>query len=513
MSTITLEDVIVERATREKARRMLIRRQAEDVVYWAEEHFYISETQQPIVLLPHQKAILNYVFRRDAEGRFPYHTVVYSTPKKSGKTTIGGLVARWAAETWDRFGEVLCVGNDAEQAKERGFAALKQSIELHPDYSYKKKSLLDYWELLEAEATCITTGTHVKAIATDYKGEAGANPILTLWTELWGFIDKASLRFWAEMAPSPTRLNSMKWIETYAGYEGESGLLEGLYVKGVKEGRQLTAGELQAEGAFTEAPNSDDLIPCWVNDSAHLFVYWDSGDIARRMPWQQGETGREYYASEEAIQTPSQFIRLHRNEWASAESEFLPIEWWDYCKDESLPLPQDKTPIVIAADAAVSGDCFGLVGISRHPQIKDHVVVRFARLWKPTQGGSIDFSQPEGALKEFCSNYNIVQIAYDPYQLHDMMTRLQRDGVAWTRAFSQGQERLQSDKLLYDLIAQRRIHHDGNHAIREHLQNANAKHSKDEDTKVRLIKKSENRHIDLAVCLSMACEECLRLSL
>lgn len=102
---------------------------------------------------------------------------------------------------------------------------------------------------------------------------------------------------------------------------------------------------------------------------------------------------------------------------------------------------------------------------------------------------------------------------YDPFQLHDFATRLTRDGVAWFRSFGQGQERLTADKGLYDLIVHRRIRHDGNLDLREHLTNANSKQSADEDTRLRIVKKSDTRKIDLAVCLSMSTAECLRLNI
>ena len=81
-------------------------------------------------------------------------------------------------------------------------------------------------------------------------------------------------------------------------------------------------------------------------------------------------------------------------------------------------------------------------------------------------------------------------------------------------AFQPGtQERLIADKGLYDLIVNRRIRHDGNLDLREHLTNANAKQAANVDTRLRIVKKSDARKIDLAVCLSMACQESLRLNL
>jgi len=90
-----------------------------DIIDWAEQSFYIPETGKPIELMGFQKAILRYIFRLQPDGRWPFTTVVWSTVKKSGKTAQAGLVARWAAETWGRHGEVSCLANDFEQAQGR----------------------------------------------------------------------------------------------------------------------------------------------------------------------------------------------------------------------------------------------------------------------------------------------------------------------------------------------------------------------------------------------------------
>lgn len=498
---------------------------------WLEQHFYEPETGELIHLYPFQRSVLRYAMQRDAEGELRFRTVLWSQPKKSGKTAISGAVGRWAAETWGRYQLVMFVGNDAGQAKERGFAALKQSIELTPGYDRKHRTLGDQWRLKDGEGEC-SNGSTVKAIAADYTGEAGANPSLTVYTELWGFIHEAARRFWAEMAPSPTRRNSMRWIETYAGYEGESELLWGLYESGVTNGRQLTAGELletftedeQAEllkdgPLFAEAPNADDLVPCYVNDAAGIFAFWDSGVQSRRMPWQQGTRGAAYYANEAATQTPAQMQRLHLNEWVSGESPFIPLEWWDACHDGDLqPLrPGDKTSIVIALDAAVTNDCFGMVAVSRDPKNPvEGVALRLSRKWTPSPGKPIDFAEPKAVLREWVRQYNVAEIAYDPYQLHDMATQLRNDPdfAGWLRPFPQQQDRLKADKGLFDLIRDRKIVHDGTHTdMREHLSNANAKTGATEDSKLRMVKKSETRKIDLAVCLSMGQSECLRLLL
>ncbi len=176
-------------------------------------------------------------------------------------------------------------------------------------------------------------------------------------------------------------------------------------------------------------------------------------------------------------------------------------------------LPGDRTPLVVGIDAAVTGDSFGLVAVSRHPDRNDDIAVRIVRKWDPPQGGAIDYSEPEATIRELCSRYSVTEVAYDAYQLHDFAARLRREGLAWFKEFPQGGDRLTADKTLYDLIRDRRVSHDGNPELRQHIANANAKLEKDQDSKLRIVKKTQNRKIDLAVALSMACRECLRLLL
>lgn len=506
---------------------------------WIEANYYIKESPDstvPIRLLPHQKGILRFALQRDPITQAPrFNTVLYSTIKKSGKTAISGAVGRWVAETWGPYQDVVFVGNDKSQAVQRGFASVKESIELTPGYHRGRQELPERWRVLTDRMAHLVSGSIVRAVATDFTGEAGANPTLSVWTELWGFVNRNALRFWAELTPSPTRPTSIRWIETYAGYEGESELLWGLYDSTVESGRQLTAGEMKEAvelypgelGDLFNQPD-DGLVPCYVNEGARMFAYWDQGMAARRMPWQQGDRGRQYYIAEAATQTDSQMRRLHANEWVSAESSFIPIERWDQLTSPLPLVPGDRTPLIIALDAAVTGDCFGMVVVSRDPRNRDQgVAERASYKWEP-HGEPLDFAPVEEQLRWFFGQtwdqgtrqwvqswqgFNVAQVCYDPYQLHDFSTRLRREGLGWFKEFSQGIDRLKADKGLRDLIIQGNIRHGGNPDLRQHLTNANAKQSKDEDTRLRIVKKSAGRHIDLVVCLSMAAYECLRLNL
>lgn len=45
------------------------------------------------------------------------------------------------------------------------------------------------------------------------------------WSELWAFPSERAQRLFEEIVPVPARKNSLRWIETYAGFEDESKLL------------------------------------------------------------------------------------------------------------------------------------------------------------------------------------------------------------------------------------------------------------------------------------------------
>jgi hypothetical protein len=442
-------------------------------------------------------------------------------------TTVSALVCRYVAENLGPYSEIYCVANDYDQAKSRAYDKTSKSLSLDPAFNSRRRELQDRWKVYEKQLIHIPTGSTVKALATDYAGEAGSNPTLTVWTELWGYVSEASKRFWTELTPVPTRPFSMRWVETYAGYSEESELLENLYKLG-KSGRQLTAGELGDLGCFEEATNPEDLIPIWVNEDAGLLMYWDEGLQGRRMDWQKGEVGRRYYTEQEKLLIPSEFNRLHLNQWSSGESSFVPMEWWDSCKDPYPLIPGDKTPLVLAMDASVTGDCTCLVAVSRHPDglpksknydksLRDHVCERASWVWYPKDqpGDKMDYSNTLIEVLDYLiANYNVVEVAYDLYQLHHLVTeQRKKPRAAWYRDFDQNNDRLLADKGLFDMIRDRSLHHTGSPDTRVHIQGCNAKVPVTEENKLRLIKRSNTAKIDLAVAMSMAARECRRLNL
>lgn len=568
-----LTHLFTEMAANDERERIGKSSYTSDLCDWAERNFYIPLTGEPVKLPLHQKAIFRYFFTRREDNHFPFQTLVYSTVKKSGKSTSAGIIARWFAETQSRYGEIFTIGNDLDQAKDRSFKEVIRSLEMTPGYNKARGVLPGRWEAHKLSIKCLLTGGVIKAIAVDASGEAGGQPALTVWTELWGAENDDAKRFWDEMTPINTIPDSLRLVETYAGYEGESELLRGLYDLGL-DGRQLTAGELAEFVCREDRPGESyqDFINCWhetegdpnahipiwVNKDASFAMYWDMGQNARRMPWQHmfqpldendvddkfickicrrirseheiNGTSDQYYIAQEKILPPQAFRRLHFNEWVGAESSFIPMELWDACGEIHKIAPlvdHETTPLVMSADAAVTGDCFGTLAVERCPYDNECVDVRAVKKWDPKEkGGVINLSEPEAFLKACHKTYNIVQITYDPYQMENSAQRLYSQDGIWMEPFNQVGDRLKADSQLYDLILNKRVHY--SHAegcpkgllcncplghLREHIANANSRVQKDEDSKLRIVKKSSGKKIDLTICLSMAAFKCLYLRL
>ena len=457
-----------------------------DPLAWISRNFYIPETKSTLKLEPYQAEALRRALKVGDDGLFRYSVVLWSDVKKSIKSTIAAAVALWRAFQVE-WGQIVIVANDLKQADSRVGFYLRRAIELNP-------ALRELCKVVQYKVT-LPNHTIIEAVPIDPTGEAGGNADGVFFSELWGVHQEAQRRMWTETTLPPGKFGrSFRWIETYAGYSGESLLLENLYQQGVKLGKRVS---------------QDGEAPMYVNHAARMFTLWNDRG---RMPWHT----QEYHAQEAAVLPENEFRRIHQNEWVTSADIFVPLEWWDACRGETGK-PDPGESWVLAMDAGVSSDNFAVVATARDPQDSGRSIVRYARRWIPPKGGKIDFQGteefpgPELEVRRLCQQRNVIEVAYDPMQLEDMAGRLRKEGLAWFRPFSQAKERLVADNQLRQMIQDRRITHSGEPDLREHIGNANAEIDP-EERKIRIVKRSEMLKIDLAVALSMSNAEVMRLN-
>lgn len=478
-----------------------------DLVTWIKRNFFIPETKNdPILkgrigLEQYQEDVLREILTPDENGNYKYSIVVWSDVKKSHKSSIAAAV-NLARATFADWGEFYIVANDLKQAFSRVSMYIRRAIDLNPAMRKKYKSV---GYRVEAPSR-----SFMESIPIDPGGEAGSNGDMVTFSELWAANQDAQQRMWTEMTIPPGKHGkAFRWVESYAGFLGESKLLYSLYELGVKQGELLWPDRLYAvtDGEPTQ-------LELYVNRRAGMICLWNTQP---RCPDQT----KEYYASEEAILLPNEFLRVHRNQWVSATETFLPMAWYDACRRTEAEWPQinqKRHSMVIALDAGMTDDNFGLWMGCRHPEKPDEVVKIISKKWVPPKGGKIDFQGtpenpgPELMVRQLCRDYNVVWITYDEHQLYDMMNRIRKDGLAIVKRFPQGDDRLISDSQLRTVVRERRYWHRGEPDEREHFQNADAKIGADDD-KIRIVKRSDDAKIDLCVCASMGVHTVLRLNL
>lgn len=447
-------------------------------VDWIEREFFIPELNGPMMLYPYQKAALNEALRKDDGGKFVYDLVVWGDIKKSAKSSIAGAIVLYRA-LQKEWGSFKIIANDLNQANSRVFFYITRAIELNSRLKVRA-SIKNYKITLDNH-------TIIEAIPVDPDGEAGAGDDMLEYTELHAFKSKAALKLWTETTLSPLKYGySQRWADTYAGHEGESPILEPIYQQVVKPENLLDLGipglEAYAHG--------------------RIFALWNT---LPKLPWQTPE----YYASEATVLTPNEFLRIHRNQWVSSTTTFVPTEWWTACATANVPPLDRYNEIVVGIDAAVTNDCFGIVAVSRDG---DKVIKRFSRKWTPPKGGKLEYSNPddkfdveypEGVLRWLANTYNVIAFGYDPYQLHHLCTSLIHDNVGMFEEIKQGAPRLEADKQLYDVIRDKRIIHDDDPDLTQHIKNANQQVDP-QSRQLRIVHRTDALKIDLAVSLSMA---------
>jgi len=456
-----------------------------------------------LVLLYPWDVVLDYSLKQDANGIFPFTTVILSAPKKSGKTVLSAAIASWYAEMAPEGSELFICANSEDQSTRLIF----KDISFHFNKTGGAKVLKD--------KIVLGNDTMIQVLTKNYTSNAGGRHSLVLFDELWGAVSSNDYNRYDEMTAIPTIPHSLQLITSYAGFYGESNLLYDIYLNAVgKEETEDGKGELVSELS---------PLPCYHNGNAY-FAYWDHEP---RMPWQTPL----YYKKQQEVLRPSAYLRLHENRWVTSNEVFFPIDWWDkavsnftdYChevqqsqekkihdpqsSDIWLDHPYRRNPVYVAVDTGMKHDCTAIVGVTTDPT-EGKVIILFHKIWTPVDGEILDLEETvEPYLMEASKRYNIADITCDPSQMLQVIMKLRSRGLPVTEFVQSEGGMIGASQALFDLL------HDGNlwtyesKEIREHLQNSVAQHT---SRGFRIVKDKSNRRIaqkkvDAAIALAMAC--------
>jgi phage terminase large subunit-like protein len=451
---------------------------ARDPVAFCDDLVRVNERAQPFRLLDHQREILRAAFVFDDSGRLPWDTLIYSATKKSGKTTINAALTAWWAFTQEAPNELFILANDEEQAQARVFSSVGRILQRNPSLASSAK--------VESRRITLSNETTITALASEFKGAAGSNHGLTSWDELWAYTSESARRLWDELTGVPTRRNSIRLVTTYAGWEGESDLLFGLYKLGV-------GPEEHPDG---QGERIHPTLPLYLNREARLLTLWDHEP---RTPWQ---TARYLDAQRRALR-PGTYLRLHENRWAAAEGTFVEPEVWDACvASEWAPADADPTLQVWAAvDVGVKHDSTALVVVTFDPETEQVILVRH-HIWQTSPEHPIDLEATvEREVRELAQTFHLRACLADPYQAHRSLTTLRRAGIPVHEYVQTVPNLTRMAQVLDDLLRSRQLVVYPADDLRAHALAAGALETAQG---YRIVKRTAARRIDGLIALAMA---------
>jgi len=100
-----------------------------DPVAWINVVLRDPATGKPFVLLPAEIAFLEHAFQLNPYGTAKYPELVFSAPKKSGKTGFAAILTLTATLLYGgNDSEAICAANDLEQTTARVFSAIRKIV-------------------------------------------------------------------------------------------------------------------------------------------------------------------------------------------------------------------------------------------------------------------------------------------------------------------------------------------------------------------------------------------------
>lgn len=461
--------------------------------------------QQSFNLRPWQTKILRQLFTTRKDGLRQYRTCLLMLPRKNGKTELAAALAIYfLLFDGEIGGEVYSAASDKDQAA-LVFNVAAQMIRNDPELDAQ-------CEIVDSQKRIVhrKSGSFYRAISAEAYSKHGFNASVVIYDELHAAPNR---ELWDVLSTSQgARAQPLMMAITTAGYDRHSILWE-LYAhaKKVLENPALDPTFLPILfEAAVDADWTDERIWKKANPALGDFRSLDEMRIvcarAKEIPAQENV-----------------FRRLYLNQWTEQAARWIQMAAWDACLDRDLTRASLRgRRCFVGLDLSSTKDLTALVAIfpdedgfdvwaqffvpkdniqerSRRDRVPYEQWVRDGYLI-PTPGNVVDYEHIRGVLKDWAAEFDVRELAYDPWNARDLVTRLaEQDGFTCVE-MRQGFASLSAPtKSLEKAILSKRLRHDGHPVLRWNISNISVE--SDPAGNVKLSKKVSTERIDGASAL------------
>jgi phage terminase large subunit-like protein len=352
-----------------------------------------------------------------------------------------------------RGAEVYSVAAEKEQAR-IVFADAKRTVEASPELSALTKLYRDAIELPSFNSV-------YRVLSAESVTKEGLSPTTVIFDELHAQPDRELFDVFSLAMGARGKLATLIAITT-AGVRSDRTGKDSIAFNLYNYGKRLASGEEK--------------------DDTFFMAWWEAPEGAdHRDPetWRLANPGFGDLNAESDFhsaikRTPEAEFRIKRcNQWVSSVETWLPAGSWDECAGEVVLTSDDE--IVLGFDGSYNGDASVIVG-AVVPKNDEPVKVFMVKAWEKDLEHDgpewrVDIGEVEQTVLDFCQKHNVKEIACDPFRWQRSMEFLENQGLPVV-AFPQSPQRMiKACAGFFDLVAEKRLVHDGDPLLSRHIGN------------------------------------------
>jgi len=493
---------------------------------------------QPFALLPYQEQLIVRPFfgwKYTATGLRRFRKLFAFLPKGSGKSPLGaGLGFYLAFCDGDAAAEVYAVASEKGQARvvhDQGRFMTQTMQEVDPELGRLLLVKRDEIERVDDHSKYVV-------LSADAASKHGFRPSAVILDEMHAQKDRNLYEvLWRSMGK---RLQPAMLIFTHAGHDDEGICHEEYeYAKQVLTG--LTADPSTLPVLFEAPVDADPFVEAtWrkVNPGHGITIQHEAIQMLAREAQAQPRKRND-------------FLMWHCNRWVNQATAWIPIDWWDACRD---PVPSDAElatwPCALGLDLAQKIDlaCAAVVFRQRveaapvtvlpeeeaaSTEINlNYQIAVIPFFWIPeatmrerehqdgipyahwvdlglvtaTEGSTIDYSRIYRDLTERIvprfPRLKQAPFGYDPAFATDIATQLRdRAGLQVFEVLQNYQHLSEVSYIFEALVRSGRVAHGGHRVLRNHVENVAIK--RDDARRVKPVKPKSTKRIDGVVATLM----------